>query len=443
MVVKAPYIRFYAGIPLSSLDGHRIGVFCIKDIKPRKMLVEDLRALKSLAKWAETELNSSEITKDLIKLKAAEDDLKRYEAIIRDSNDAIIGLKLDGSVNSWNDSARRMFGYGFKETKGKQISSLTVLNSKSESDMLNAKVRSGERVSNYQTQRRRKDGKLIDVALTLSPIRSDAGKLIGISELTRDISIEKQIERQKRELIKKRQQNKLLAEQNSFLATMSHQLRTPVSALIVGLSNLEIIDSNEAKKLIPRLNYRAANLNDIINSLVLYLKISGRPIEHDLRGSSVSIAIDNTRARLKQSCEARSISIQVQNNARGAFIGINAQMAESVIYFLLNNAVSYSRDKGQISVSIDRFSDKVQLTVTDHGIGIPRGEQNRVFERYFRASNAALTKNEGSGVSLYLVKVIVESLSGKVGFESKESEGSNFWITLPDLKFRQRSIHRS
>ena len=176
---------------------------------------------------------------------------------------------------------------------------------------------------------------------------------------------------------------------------------------------------------------------------MLYLKISGRPIEHDLRGSSVSIAIDNTRARLKQSCEARSISIQVQNNARGAFIGINAQMAESVIYFLLNNAVSYSRDKGQISVSIDRFSDKVQLTVTDHGIGIPRGEQNRVFERYFRASNAALTKNEGSGVSLYLVKVIVESLSGKVGFESKESEGSNFWITLPDLKFRQRSIHRS
>jgi len=101
------------------------------------------------------------------------------------------------------------------------------------------------------------------------------------------------------------------------------------------------------------------------------------------------------------------------------------------ISWILDNAVTYGREGGKVSVSVSDIGGRWRIKIDDDGVGIPKKEQSRVFDKFFRASNASLGKNEGSGLSLFLSKMIIEAHGGVIGFSSEEDKGSSFWIDLP------------
>src|SRR5215510_3183913 len=180
---------------------------------------------------------------DITERKEAEIASKRLATIVEFSDDAIIGKDLNGIVTSWNSGAERLYGYTAEEMIGKPIALLIPRERPDEEPTILAKLRRGQVIDHYETLRITKDGRLLDVSLTVSPIIDADGKVIGASKIARDITQRKRAEKEREELLASEQSARSEAEaanriKDEFLATLSHELRTPLTAMLGWLSML-------------------------------------------------------------------------------------------------------------------------------------------------------------------------------------------------------------
>ena len=181
-------IRAVQSTPLISRHGRLIGMLSTHWSTPHQPAERELRLLDVLARQVA----------DLIERKQAEAALAYLAAIVTSAEDAIASKTLDGIVTSWNASAERMFGYTAQEMVGQPILRLFPPDRLGEEDLILARIRAGERIEHFETVRMAKDGRLLDVSLTISPIRDSAGTIIGASKIVRDISERKRLERELR-----------------------------------------------------------------------------------------------------------------------------------------------------------------------------------------------------------------------------------------------------
>ena len=166
---------------------------------------------------------------DITKLKEAQDKIAGLAAIVDSSTDAIIGKTLDGTILSWNLGAEALYGYSDKEAIGRPISFLVPSDHSDEIPNMLEKMRRGETISAYDTLRMRKDGSLVEVSLTVSPVRDATGKIIGASTVARDISERKNNEVQIKQYSEELEQSN--KELNHFASIVSHDLRAPLRAV--------------------------------------------------------------------------------------------------------------------------------------------------------------------------------------------------------------------
>ncbi|MBS7741687.1 MULTISPECIES: PAS domain S-box protein [unclassified Chelatococcus] len=139
---------------------------------------------------------------DLSDRKLADEDAQRYAAIVESSEDAILAKDLDGTIVSWNRGAERLFGYTADETVGRPVMMLIPLDRQDEEPRILARIRAGERIDHFETVRRRKDGSLIEISLTISPVKDASGRIIGASKIARDITERRRAEEQQHLLIR-------------------------------------------------------------------------------------------------------------------------------------------------------------------------------------------------------------------------------------------------
>ncbi len=161
--------------------------------------------LTVLSRWAltyEPETNVESIMEaniDITQAKEADRANSLLAAIVGSSDDAIISKRLDGIINSWNKAAERMFGYAAEEAVGQHITLIIPPDRRSEETQILERLRRGERIDHFETRRMRKDGTLLDIALTISPVKDGSGKIIGASKVARDVTERKRTERALRE----------------------------------------------------------------------------------------------------------------------------------------------------------------------------------------------------------------------------------------------------
>jgi PAS domain S-box-containing protein len=379
------------------------------------------------------------IRMDITERRIAEKKLREFAQIVESSDDAIIGKTLEGIVTSWNRGAERIFGYSADELVGKPINLLIPDDRVAEEWMILDEIRQGHSVSHYETVRRCKDGRLIDVSVTVSPIKDAAGQILGASKIARDISEHKRADQ---ELRKYREHlEDLVAERTAaleaanheleaFSYSVSHDLRTPLRA-IDGFSRMLLTkhaDSlgSEAQRLVRVVRENTARMSHLIDDLLAFSR-SGRLEMHMERVDMQALA-DNVWADLEPIREGHDIRFELAPlpSARG-----DAALLRQVWTNLLTNAIKFSRKKTPAHIQVDGSTAGTQCVyhVRDDGAGFDQAYAHKLFGVFQRLHG--MDEFEGTGIGLAIVKRIVSRHGGEVSAEGKVGAGASFQFTLP------------
>lgn len=348
----------------------------------------------------------------------------KKEAILASIADGIIALDKSGKVILINETAEKMLGYTSEESMGKQW--FEILHREDEKGnpispkegaiyaaLSTSKTTMTTITSFYYL---RKDGTKFPVSRTVSPVVLQ-GKVIGAINIFRDITHEKAIERAKTE----------------FVSLASHQLRTP-------LTGIEWTIELFAKK--EKLTKKGKEyLNDILfsvhrSSALVKLLLNTSRIESGSIGvhpESLELVgfVKKHMSEYQMLCEKKKLSFKFARHPEQLEITTDINLLEYILQNLVTNAIDYTPAGGKVEVFLEKTGDLALLEVKDTGIGIPKAEQTRLFEKFVRASNSALAKTDGTGLGLYIAREATKLLGGKIWFESEEGKGSIFFVEFP------------
>jgi PAS domain S-box-containing protein len=364
----------------------------------------------------------------------------RLAAIVESSDDAIISKTLEGIVTSWNSGATRLFGYTAEEMIGSSITRLIPAELLPEEDEILAKLRRGERIEHYETRRRVKDGSLVDVSLTVSPIHDVTGAIVGASKIARNVTAFRAAMAERDELLASERAARNEAERmgnlkDEFLATLSHELRTPLTAILGWCNvlrrkkNLTEADLKDAIETIHRnAKTQAQIIEDLLDmSRIVSGKIRLETDEIDL-GDLVQVAVDGIRP----SASAKGLTIRLLREPEAVMVNGDPSRLQQILWNLLTNAMKFTPNHGLIRVTVQRVDDHVELEVKDSGIGIRRDFLPFVFERFRQADGSTTREHGGLGLGLSIVRDLVELHGGTIAASSRgENQGSTFTVRLP------------
>jgi PAS domain S-box-containing protein len=277
------------------------------------------------------------------------------EAIIESADDAIISKTLDGTLTSWNSAAQHIFGYTADEAVGQSVLMLIPPHLRSEETMILSKIRSGQRIEHYQTVRVAKDGRMLDVSLTVSPIKDETGKVIGASKILRDITQQKKIEaereqalRERDDLLKREQQAREQAEtasrsKDEFLGLLSHELRTPLNAILgwTRLLSTHALDETAAAQALETIDRNAKLQARLIDDMLDVSRIISGKLRLDAQPVDLTSVINAAVETLRPAAEAKRIRFYTTLDfGTGSVLGDPVRL-QQVIWNLVSNAVKF------------------------------------------------------------------------------------------------------
>jgi PAS domain S-box-containing protein len=356
----------------------------------------------------------------------------RLAAIVESSDDAIVGKDLNGIVFSWNRAAERIFGYTADEMIGRSIRTIIPADRQSEEDEVIAKIHRGERVHHFETLRRRKDGTLLPISLTISPIRGPDGIVIGASKIARDITERKQAEAERARLLSLAQEASRLKDE--FLATLSHELRTPLNAILGYTRMLRsgLIAPDKRARALDTIERNATSLTEIIEDVLDVSRIISGKIRLNVRPVDLGTVIRESLDAVRPAADARGISIECSFESTDARVSGDPERLQQILWNLVSNAVKFTDRGGKVDVSLGHSESHVEVRVHDTGIGIAPEFLPYVFER-FRQGDAGVTREYGGlGLGLAITKHLVEMHGGTISVSSAGlGAGATFTLRLP------------
>jgi PAS domain S-box-containing protein len=356
------------------------------------------------------------IALDITGLKKAEEKSAKLAAIIESSDDAIIGKTLDGIITSWNRGAERIFGYTQEEMIGESIFRLIPEDRQEEEPLLVARLKKGERVDHFETKRKTREGILVDLSLTISPIRDKEGLITGVSKIARDISERKQDEVRK----------------NDFIGMVSHELKTPLTSLnaILQVANQKLRLSEDAflAGAMNKANIQMKRMTTMINSFLNISRLESGKLLIEKGSFGLDKLIDEVIEEMKLTVTSHAINLHTCEKVN---IFADRDKISSVISNLLSNAVKYSPKGKVIEVNCTVRNGEVQVGFRDEGMGIKPNDLAKIFDRYYRVEGNHTRHISGFGIGLYLSAEIIRHHNGRIWAESIPGEGSTFYFSLP------------
>jgi len=402
--ITVSILNVWAVIVLSILFSSMGVILIAKDIllTQSKEIRETNKELKNLAKSLRKKVKGK--TKEL-------------STIIENFTDGLIMTDSYHRIRLINPSAERILNINKKDFIGKNIDSISKESILSEVFYLFKKFTSPIPKTKYLTIKKPKE-KVLEV--TNIDIYHPSDKYIGNLKIIHDVTREKFIEKLKSE----------------FISIAAHQLRTPLSTI---KWTFRMFLDGELGKLSPeqikflKNSYKAnEQMIALVDDLLNVSKIEEGKFLAKFSPQSIEDLIEEVIQERKVVLDKKNITFKfIKPEDRLPKIKVDAEKLKLAISNILDNAIKYTPSNGKISICISKKDGWIKVEVGDNGIGIPKKEKSRIFEKFFRGKKAALKDPYGTGLGLFITKNIIEAHRGKIYFKSKEGEGSTFWFELP------------
>jgi PAS domain S-box-containing protein len=365
--------------------------------------------------------------RDITELRKTEEELRtsakrlgELAAIVESSDDVIVSKDLNGIITSWNDAAARVFGYSADEMIGASILKLIPEHLHSDEKTIIESIRAGRRVEHFETVRLAKNGNLVDVSLTISPIKDHDGRVIGASKILRDVSSRKRIEQSLLQAEK-------IAATGRMAATIAHEINNPLEAVmnLLYLLRPKIAD-NEGLEYLATAEDELGRVSHIAKqTLGYYREFAGASL------ASLSEIAEHALTIYEPRCTAAGIEIRKSLDLSTRVVLRRGEIMQ-VISNLIVNAIYAMPGGGTLSISVSdavRAGGGLVLTIEDDGVGIAAKDLPRVFDAFFTTRTTV-----GTGIGLFIAKQFVEGHGGQISIESNtesESHGTTVRVFLP------------
>jgi PAS domain S-box-containing protein len=360
-------------------------------------------------------------------------------AIVESSDDAIISKTLDGAITSWNRGAEQIFGYAAEEVIGKSITLLIPPDQLDEEPAILEKLGRGERIDHYETVRVRKDGAVLHVSLTVSPIKDDTGTIIGASKIARDITQRKREEEKLHQEISIREAAEAAlraADQrkDEFLATLAHELRNPLAPIRQAALIFKAPKATEAQRRWSSevISRQVQHMSLLLEDLLDISRIAHGTLE--LRTEMVELAeiVQAAVEGARPTIDAKGHDFSTELPREPVHFLADPLRLAQVLCNLLTNAAKYTEPGGRIRLRASCTADTVTIDVVDNGIGLPPHALTNIFAMFSQVASSRDHSQGGLGIGLALAKGLTELHGGEIAVQSAGiGQGSDFIVRLP------------
>ena len=358
-----------------------------------------------------------------------------FKALVDSSDDAIIIKDLDGIIRTWNNGAQRIFGYTPKEIIGRPVTDLMPPELRKEEPGILARIRAGERIDHYETIRVCKDGRRLDISLTVSPIINAEGGIIGASKIARDITEKKRWETELKHAHDEAEQANHAKDE--FLAALSHELRTPLNPVLLLAS-----ESAGNRDLSPgvRTNFDFIRRNieleaRLIDDLLDLTRIRTGKFKIEKNDINIHSVLWDTLCIFQRDMEEKQITLKQNVDGSESVVCGDAFRLRQIFWNILKNAIKFTPRNGTITVNSCAENGQYVISISDTGIGMTAEELATAFEAFKQGAHSRDPRRFGGlGLGLAISKKFIELHSGSITASSPGPDrGSTFTIHFPVL----------
>jgi two-component system, LuxR family, sensor kinase FixL len=354
-------------------------------------------------------------------------DYARLAAIVESSEDAIITKDLDGIIFSWNAAAEWLFGYTAAEVIGEPVTIIFPSDRGSEEAAFLARIAGGQRVDHYETTRRRKDGQIISVSVTISPIKDTTGKIVGASKILRDLTERKAKDERIQQLQAELAHVQRLTELGQVVSTLVHEVNQPLTAISNYVNACRrLVTTGDQQRVLAALE-RIGDQTNRTRGIVQRIRDFVKKRDVQMRAENLSHVIDEAVALTRSSVRDVGLTVGVHIDPSDLHVEIDKIQVQQVLFNLLRNGIEAMQDqpRREIQVATSRVQEQmVQISVADTGPGLPDEVRQKLFQPF------VTTKANGMGVGLSVCRAIVESHGGQLWADDNPGGGTVFRFTV-------------
>lgn len=434
LVTGEPHIRFYAGAPLVTPDGHRLGTLCIIDREPRSLTPSQKAMLADLAALVMDELDLRlEVQQRRRVERALQASERRYRGLVEHATDWIWEIDADNRFTYVSPSVTKLLGYDPEELVGMPLRRVVAPEDASRSADLLARCRREQAAFSLEMiHLRHRDGHDVYAELSGTPVdgRGAEGSIQGIAH---DVSVHHEAEASLQLALDRA--HALSDLKSRFVSIVSHEFRGPLTAIQVAAEVLQQLTRETATPRIQaqteRIQRSILRLTDLIDDVLDLGSLEG--VERRTLADTIDVA-----ESLRQLAADVQIGLDTEHRFEIAVpdaavrLRTDAGLFRLIFSNLFSNALKYSASGSTVRVDVQADGSDVVIAVGDEGIGIPEADLPELFGPFYRASNAAETR--GTGLGLSIVKQAVELCGGSVDVASVLGEGTVFSIAFPVLE---------
>ena len=371
-------------------------------------------------------VNAVAVFVDATEKRAADRRLRDLASVVNSTDDAVVVETADGRTMAWNPGAERMYGYAALEMIGRPIDAIVPEDHRGESDAIRARILAGERIDHYETTRRRKDGRLIQVSLTASPLRDASGAIVGISRIARDVServaLRRQVELSSR-----------MASLGSLSAGVAHEINNPLTFIIVNLGLLAdelstrgVADDDDMRTLLRETVEGGERIKKVVRELLAFARPpqdQGLPMDPRRAVDwAVGVAAHEIKHRATVVRELDDVPEVVADESR---------LGQVLLNLVVNAAQAFSDARVDVNRIVVRTRARrdgwVVVEVEDNGCGMTRQVLDRIWDPFFTTK----PPGTGTGIGLPMCHDIVTKLGGRIEVDSEPGKGTTMRVLLP------------